>query len=166
MMTLYHLMIECFGKGCRCRSLAKTLSARKNKLSNVTTLSLGERRLLTFFFKWALHFLLNWMLWFYSYEENHMQCLCFWSYINSWLMEKRKHVPRHYCRIWNIQRSSMLGTELLILFSCLRHFIKSKGKHRLHSEQFISAYLFIILNSIVYISSCLDIPNDVFFTSL
>lgn len=40
MMTLKHLMTEYFGKGYRCRSLVKTLSPRKNNLSNVTILSL------------------------------------------------------------------------------------------------------------------------------
>lgn len=33
-------MTEYFGKGYRCRSLVKTLSVRKNNLSNVTILSL------------------------------------------------------------------------------------------------------------------------------
>lgn len=40
MMTLNHLMIECFGKGYRYRSLVKALNPRKNYLSNVTILSL------------------------------------------------------------------------------------------------------------------------------
>lgn len=40
MMTLNQLMIECVGKGYRQRSLVKTLSPRKNNLSNVTILSL------------------------------------------------------------------------------------------------------------------------------
>lgn len=162
MMTLNHLMTEYFGKGYRCRSLVKTLSPRKNNLSNVTILSLLWGNSFNPLLQVSFTFFSE-ILWFCSFEENSMWHLSFWSCRISGLMAKRKKVPNKkswYCRIWNVKLSSILGAEVFtFLFSCLRYFIEPQRKHGLHSEQLITTRLLIIQNSVVYVSLCFKYPK-------